>query len=129
MFLNLLGNLNSHWSLEPLVQGPFCFWYFCPKRVGSKENKVNFFRVFDNSLSKYFKKNFLHTMAVLGYLLKWKRHIGIAFGEHFLQDFPWKDFLFNTPSTDKVSMPQLFFFWRYQTKCVIKILFRQLMTS
>ena len=30
---------------------------------------------------------------------------------------------------DKVSMPQLFSFWRYQTKCVIKFLFRQLVKS
>ena len=30
---------------------------------------------------------------------------------------------------DKVSMSYLFSFSRYQTKCVIKFLFRQLMTS
>ena len=30
---------------------------------------------------------------------------------------------------DKVSMSQLISFSRYQTKCVIKFLFRQLMTS
>ena len=30
---------------------------------------------------------------------------------------------------DKVSMPQLISFSRYLTKCVIKFLFRQLMTS
>ena len=30
---------------------------------------------------------------------------------------------------DKISMPSLFSFPRYQTKCVIKFLFRQLMMS
>ena len=30
---------------------------------------------------------------------------------------------------EKVSLPHLVFFSRYQTKCVIKFLFRQLMTS
>ena len=37
--------------------------------------------------------------------------------------------VFNTLSMDKVSMSQLISFSRYQTKCVIKFLFRQLMTS
>ena len=34
--------------------------------------------------------------------------------------------LFDTPSVGKVSMSYLFFFSRYQTKCVIEFLFRQL---
>ena len=62
----------------------------------------------------YFKKNFLHAMAVLGYLTKLKRGLGLAFGAHFL-----KCSVFNI----------LISFSRYQTKCVIKFLFRQLMTS
>ena len=37
--------------------------------------------------------------------------------------------LFNSLSIDKVSMSHLISFSRYQTKCVIKFLFRQLMTS
>ena len=43
--------------------------------------------------------------------------------------FSYKCFLFNTLSTGKVSMSYLFSFPRYQTKCVIKFLFSQLMMS
>ena len=67
-------------------------------------------------------------MAVLGYLAKLKRDSGLAFGAHFLHDFPIKCFVFNTLSMDKVSMSHLISFSRYQTKCVIKFLFRLLMT-
>ena len=41
-------------------------------------------------------------MAVLGYLAKLKRGLGLAFGAHFLHDFSKKCFLFNTLSMDKV---------------------------
>ena len=41
----------------------------------------------------YFKKNFLHPMAVLGYLPKFKRGLGLASGVHFLHDFPIQMFL------------------------------------
>ena len=68
-------------------------------------------------------------MAVLGYLPKLKEGLGLAFGAHFLHDFSIKNVLFNTLSTDKVSMSHLFSFPRYQTKCVIKFLFSQLMIS
>ena len=68
-------------------------------------------------------------MAVLGYLPKLKEGLGLAFGAHFLHDFSLKNVLFNTLSTDKVSMSHLFSFPRYQTKCVIKFLFSQLMIS
>ena len=37
--------------------------------------------------------------------------------------------LSNAPSMDKVSMSHLFSFSRYQTKCIIEFLFRQLMAS
>ena len=47
----------------------------------------------------------------------------------FCMIFPWKCFSFNTVSMTKVSMPYLFFFSKHQIKCVIKFLFRQLMTS
>ena len=40
-----------------------------------------------------------------------------------------KRYLFNTLSMDKISMSYLFSFSRYQTKCVVKFLSRQLMTS
>ena len=68
-------------------------------------------------------------MAVLGYLPKLKGGLGLAFGTHFLHDFTIKMFLFNILSTGKVSMSYFFSFPRYQTKCVIKFLFRQLMMS
>ena len=68
-------------------------------------------------------------MAVLGYLPQLKRDLEVAFGTNFLHDFPIKMFLFNTLSTDKVSISYFFSFPRYQTKCVIKFLFRQLMMS
>ena len=63
-------------------------------------------------------------MAVLGYLAKLKRGLGLAFGAHFL-----KCSGFNILSMDRVSMSHLISFSRYQTKCVIKFLLRQLMTS
>ena len=66
-------------------------------------------------------------MAVLGYLLKLKRGLGLAFGTHFLHDFSIK-MLFNTLSMDKVSMSYFFSFPGYQTKCV-NFLFRLLMMS
>ena len=68
-------------------------------------------------------------MAVLGYLPKLKGGLGLAFGGIFCMIFPYKCFLFNTLSTGKVSISYLFSFRRYQTKCVIKFLFRQLMMS
>ena len=66
-------------------------------------------------------------MAVLGYLAKLKKGLGLAFGAYFLHDFSIKMFI-TSLSMDKVSMSHLISFSRYQTKCVVK-LFRQLMTS
>ena len=68
-------------------------------------------------------------MVVLGYLPRIKRGLGLTFGTHFLHNFVQKCSLFNTLSTDKVSMPYVFTFVIYQTQYVIKFLFRQLMTS
>ena len=67
-------------------------------------------------------------MAVFGYLAKLKRGLGLAFVTHFLHDFLIKIFL-NSLSMDKVSMSCLVSFSRYQTKCLMKFLFRQLMAS
>ena len=69
-------------------------------------------------------------MAVLGYLPKLKRGLGLVFGAHFsalffLTNVPF----FNTLSMEKVSISYLFSCSRCQTKCVTKFLFRQLMTS
>ena len=76
--------------------------------------------LFDYPLSKYliFKKNFLHVMAVLGYLPKLKRGLGLAFGALFWHNFSIK-MLLNTLSMDEVTMSYLFSFPRYQAKCVI----------
>ena len=64
---------------------------------------------------------------------KIKRGLRQACGSHFLHDFFHKNVPYlidKVPySMDKVSMSQLISFSRYQTKCVIKFLFRQLMTS
>ena len=67
-------------------------------------------------------------MVVLGYLEKLENGLGLAFGTHFLHDFYIKMFGFNTLSMDKASMSHLISFSRYQTKRVIKSLFRQVMT-
>ena len=67
-------------------------------------------------------------MAVLGYLAKLKRGLGLAFGAHFLHGFSVKMFL-SSLLMDKVSVSHLISFSRYQTKCVIKFLLRQLMMS
>ena len=68
-------------------------------------------------------------MAVLGYLPKIKRGLRLAFSTHFLHDFSIEMFLFNTLSTDKVSMSYLFFLLKISNKYVTTFLFRQLMTS
>ena len=54
-------------------------------------------------------------MAVLGYLEKSKRGLGLTFGAHFLHDFFKKCSVFNMLSTDKVLMSHLISFSRYQT--------------
>ena len=56
-------------------------------------------------------------MAVLGYLAKLKRDLGLAFGAHFLHDFSVKMFLINSLSMDKASVSHLIYFSKYQTKC------------
>ena len=38
----------------------------------------------------YFQSNFLHVMAILGYLAKLKRGLGLAFDAHFVHDFSIK---------------------------------------
>ena len=41
----------------------------------------------------YFQKNLLHEMAVLGYVRKLKRCLGLVFCVNFLNDFSMKMFL------------------------------------
>ena len=108
--LNLFPNLKSDWSLVP---GTSFSWKVCPSKKTGFERKINvtFLRLFDNHSSKYifFFSNFLHAMAVLGYLPK-LRGLGLVLICS----------LFNTLSKDKVSMSYRSSFSRYQTKCVIK---------
>ena len=94
IFLNLFCNLKSDWALVP---GPFVFDNFLHWKglVSEEKIKLTFLGVFDNPLSKYltFRKNFLHAMAVMGYLPRLKRGLRLAFGgAHFLHDFFTKIF-------------------------------------
>ena len=58
-----------------------------------KKVKLTFLKLFDNTLSKYaILKELIGCMAVLGYLPKLKRDLGLAFGAHFLHDFSIKFF-------------------------------------
>ena len=67
-------------------------------------------------------------MAVLGYLPKLERGLGLAFAAHFPHDFSIKMF-FIWYSIDGQSFNIPFFLLKYQTKCVIEFLFRKLMTQ
>ena len=67
-------------------------------------------------------------MTVLGYLPKYKRGLGLAFGGNFANDFSIKMFLIEYSINGQSFSVIPFFFSRYQTKCVVKFLFRQLMT-
>ena len=75
--------------------------------------------LFQNIL--FLRKKFLHAMAVLDYLPKLKSSLGLAFGAHFLHDFSIKMFLIWYPINGKSLSVIPFFFWRYQTKCVIPL--------
>ena len=78
----------------------------------------------------YFQNNFLHTVPVLGYLPKLKRVEGLAFGVCFVHDFFIKMSLIKYSIYGQSFNVRTFSpFLRYQTKCIIKFLFRQLMTS
>ena len=80
--------------------------------MDSKEKiKLIFLRLIDSLLSKY-----LACHGCFGLLIKLKKLLV----HMFCMIFPYKCSLFNTLSMYKVSMPCLFSFSRYQTKCVIK---------
>ena len=68
-------------------------------------------------------------MDVLGYLPKLKRGLGLASGAYFLHDFLTKMFPIQYGINWQSSMSYLFSFSIYQTKCIIKFLFRQFLTS
>ena len=54
-----------------------------------RKNKLSFLKLFENSLSKYVicRKNSLHVMAVLGYLIKLKWSLELSFSADFLHGF------------------------------------------
>ena len=73
-----------------------------------------------------FKKEFLACNCCFGLFSKIKKGSGAIFWCKFSA---WKCLVFNTLSMDKISMSHLISFSIYQTKCIIKFLFRQLMTA
>ena len=90
--------------------------------------KLTFSMLSDNPLSKYFifKRIFCMQRLLLSKIKKrFETSIWCTFSAWFLHE--------NIPyvilSIDKVYLLYLFSFTGYQTKCVIKFLFRQLMTS
>ena len=82
IFLNLLRNLSSHWSLV--------YW----KGLGSKEKrKLPFLRLFDNPLLKYLTFKIISCMQWLFWVIYQNyRGLGLAFAAHFLHDFSIKTF-------------------------------------
>ena len=75
-----------------------------------------------------FLKEFLACNGFFGLYTKIKKGSGNSLWCTFFAQFSNKN-IFNTLSMDNVSMSYLFSFLRYQTKCLIKFLYRQLMTS
>ena len=59
-------------------------------------------------------------MALLGYLVKLKRDLGLAFGAHFLHDFYVKMFLIQYSINGQSSNATPYFFLKVSKKCVIK---------
>ena len=94
--------------------------------------KLPFLSLFDNPLSKYLTFKIVSCIQwlfwVIYQIIKRSR---TSFFCTFSAWFFYKNvFLSDTPSMDdKVSMSYFFSLSRYQTKCVIEFLFRQLMTS
>ena len=76
-------------------------------------------------------KKFLPCNSLFGLLTKVKKESGNSLWCTFSAWFSNKNvpYLIYTLSMDKVSLSYLFSFLRYQTKYVIKLLFRQLMMS
>ena len=92
--------------------------------------KFTFLKLFDNPYSNiWFVKEFLACNGCFRLFPKIKKRPGISFWCIFLHVIFIQMLLFNTLSIDKVSMSYFCSFWIYQTKRVIKFLFRQLMTS
>ena len=67
-------------------------------------------------------------MAHFGYSPKLKKDLRLAFSAHFQHQFSIKMFL-DTLSIDKVQCYIFFVISFFQTKCVVKLLFKQFLTS
>ena len=93
--------------------------------------KLPFLRLFDNPLSKLLTLKIISCMQWLFWVIyqKYKEVENWLLLYIHCMIFLLKRSLSDTPYMDKVSMSYLFSFSTYQTKCVIKLLFRQLMTS
>ena len=64
----------------------------------------------------YFQKILLLAMAVLGYLVKLKRGLGLAFGVHFLHDLSIKMFLIQLSINRQSSNATPYFFLKISKK-------------
>ena len=61
------------------------------KGLDSKEKvKLTFLRLFDNTLNLLFLKKYIACNDCFGLFTKIKKGQGLAFGAHFLHDFPLK---------------------------------------
>ena len=67
-------------------------------------------------------------MAALAYIAKLKKSLGLAFDAYFLHDFSIKMFLIQYSIYGQGFYVIILSFSRYQIKCNIKLLLRQLMT-
>ena len=99
--------------------------------MGSKEKmKLTFLRLFDNPLSQYLiLKEFLACNSFFGSFTKVKKGSGNSLWYTFSAWFSNKNVPYLILYQWTKFQCHLFFFLRYQTKCVIQFLFRQLMTS
>ena len=88
--------------------------------------KLPFLRIFDNSRSNI---SLLTCNGCFGLFTKIIKRSGTGFCCTFSAWFFHKNVIYLILSMDKVSMSYFFSFSRYQTKCVIEFLFRQLMMS
>ena len=102
------------------------------KGLGWKEKtNLTFLMVFNNLLSKYLASKIISCIQwLLCVVFQNKKGVWNQLLMHiFCMIFPWKCSFFNTLLMNKVSMLYLSYFSRHQTKCVIKFLLRQVMTS
>ena len=93
--------------------------------------KLPFLRLFDNPFSKYLTFKIVSRIQWLFWVIYQIIGSRTSFFCTFSAWLFYKNvFLSDTPSMDdKVSMSYFFSLSRYQIKCVIEFLFRQLMTS